>query len=156
MQITPLNKCNWTPVLGINYMKTLNFPITISRPLHQYLWINWISYPTNLDPYLIILETQLITVIISTIQLTLNWDGCTLTDDKSINWHKGIIRINSILIRIDSILTIKCSHSLTTMYPRHRGVDLSWPHSLVTQSKWIDRNLNSSMSQDWESIARKL
>ena len=53
-------------------MKTLNFPITISGLLYHYPWINWTDRPTNFDPYLIILETQLIIVIISTIQLTLN------------------------------------------------------------------------------------
>ena len=92
---------------------------------------------------------QLITVIINTIQLTLNWDGCALTNDKSINWHKGIIKI-------DYILTIKCSHSPTTTYQDTEVLTYSWPHSLVNQSKWIDRNLSSSMFQDWEPIARKL
>ena len=54
-----------------------------------------------------------------------------LTNDKSINWHKGIIEI-------DSILTIECSHNPTTTYPRHRGVDLQLA-SLIGDSKQINR-----------------
>ena len=47
-------------------------PYHYKWPLYHYPWINWTDCPTNFDPYLIILETQLIIVIISTIQLTLN------------------------------------------------------------------------------------
>lgn len=84
-------------------------------------------------------------MIFSTIQLTLNRDGCALTNDKSINWHKGIIYIDWMF--------------LTFLLPRTQDTEVltySWPHSLVTQSKWLDRKLSPSMSQDWEPIAWEL
>ena len=65
------------------------------------------------------------------IQLTFNWNGCALTNDKSINWHKGILKI-------DSILTIECSHISITTYPNHRGVDLQLA-SLIGDSKQMNR-----------------